>query len=133
MGKIKVSWFLRFDYLSNSLRKLDFRDKITKIFFACYSDCKNDVAQKIFAPQSCDGEIICSVDCREQSGILSFSMLSTVWAAGPRKWNFLLFSRIFTDEFWRILPKLLVLDKNFQLKSCRSPKNNGSLFQVLFL
>ena len=108
--------------------------KIRKNFsFTSHSERKNDVAQKILTPRSYDWQIICSVDCREQNGILSFWMLPMVWAAGPRKWNFSVFSRIFTDKFWRILAKLLILDKNFQLNSFRSSKNNGSLFPVFLL
>ena len=45
---------------------------------------KSHVTQKILIPQSCDVQMICSVDCREQNGILSFSMLPMVWAAGSR-------------------------------------------------
>ena len=83
-------------------------------------------------PQSCDGHMICSVDCREQNGIPSFSMLPMVWAAGPRKWNFSVFSRIFTEEFWRISAKLLVLAKNFQLKVIDLLKIMGVCFQYFF-
>ena len=43
-------------------------------------------------PQSWDGQVIRLVDCREENGISSFSMLPIVWAAGPRRWNFSVFS-----------------------------------------
>ena len=64
--------------------------KIRKNFsFTSHSERKNDVAQKIFIPQSCDWQTICSVDCREQNSISRFSILLMVWSAGLRKWNFL--------------------------------------------
>ena len=76
--------------------KIGFLWKIRENFsFACHHKRKSYVTQKILIPQSCDGHMICSVDCREQNGIPSFSMLPMVWAAGPRKWNFLVFSCIF--------------------------------------
>ena len=71
--------------------------------FGCRSEGKNDVAKKIVTPQSCDGQIICSVDYSEQNGISSFSILPMVWAAGPRKWNFSVSRAFFTDEFLQIL------------------------------
>ena len=114
--------------------KIGFLWKIRENFsLGCHSERKNYVAQKIFIPQSCDGQIICSVDCREQNGISSFSMLPMVWAADPRKWNFSVSGTYFWDEILWILAKLLVLDKNVQLKSCRYSKNNGSLFRIVFL
>ena len=44
------------------------------------------------------------------------------------KWNFSVLGTYFWDEILWILAQLLVLDKNVQTKSCRSSKNNGSLF-----
>ena len=47
--------------------------KIRKNFScACHSERKNYVTPKILTPQSFDGQIICSVDCREQNGILRY-------------------------------------------------------------
>ena len=84
--------------------KIGFLWKICENFsFGCRSEGKNDVAQKILTPQSCDGQIICSVDYSEQNGISSFSILPIVWAAGPRKWNFSVSHGFFTDEFSQIL------------------------------
>ena len=60
-------------------------------------------------------------------------MLPMVWGAGPHKWNFLVSRADFLDEFFQILAKLFVIDKKIQLKSFRSSKNNGSVFQVFFL
>ena len=114
--------------------KIGFSWKIRENFsFGCRSEEKNDVAQKILTPQSCDGQMICSVDYSEQNGILSFSILPMVWAAGPHKWNFSVSGAFFSDKFLQILAKLLGLDKNVQLKTCRSSKSNGSLFPELFL
>ena len=114
--------------------KIRFLWKIRENFsLGCPSERKNDVAQKIFTPQGCDGQIICSVDCREQNGISSFWMLPIVWAVGPRKWNFSVSGAHFLDDFSWIVAKVLVLHKNVQNKSCRSPKNNVSLFPVFFL
>ena len=71
-----------------------------------------DVAQKIFTPKICVGEIISSVDLSEKNGISIFSILPMVSATGPCKWNFSVSRAFFTDEFAQILAKLLVLDKN---------------------
>ena len=81
----------------------------------------------------CDGQIICSVDRREQNGPSSFSMLPMVWGAEPHKCNLMVSRPYFLDEFFQILAKLFVMDKKVQLKSFRSSKNNGSVFQVFFL
>ena len=114
--------------------KIGFSWKICENFsFGCRSEEKNDVAQKILTQQSCDGQTICSVHYSEKNSISSFSILSMVWAAGSRKWNFSVFWRIFTDDFWRISAKVFVLEKNIQQKSCRSLKNNWSRIPVLFL
>ena len=91
------------------------------------------MTQKILTPQRYDGQIICSVDCREQNGLSSFSMLPMVWGAGPHKCNFKVSRPYFLDEFFQILAKLLVIDKKVQLNSFRSSKNNGSLFLVFLL
>ena len=107
--------------------------KICKNFScACHFERKNDVTPKILTPQSFDGQIICSVDCREQNDLSSFLMLPMVWGAGRHKWNFLVSRADFLDEFFQILAKLFVIDKKVQLKSFRSSKNNGSVFQVFF-
>ena len=75
--------------------------KIRKNFsFTSHSERKNDVAQKILTPRSYDGQIICSVDCREQNGILSFWMLPMVWAAGPVSGTFRYLANISTDNFF---------------------------------
>ena len=121
-------------HLIDSFQKIRFSWKICKnSSFACHSERKNDVTPKILTPQSSHGQIICSVDCRVQSGMSSFSMLPIVWAVGPRKWNFSVSYAHFFDEFLWILAKVLVLHKNVQLTSCRSSKNNVSLFPVFFL
>ena len=80
--------------------------KIHKHFsFGCHSERKNDVrlvTQKVLTLQSSGEQIICSVVCRKQNGLSSFSMLPMVWGAGPHKWNFLVsrayfFGRIFQN------------------------------------
>ena len=121
-------------HLTDSFKKIQFSWKICKNFsFACHSERKNGIVQKISTPQSGDGQIIWSVHCREQNGKSSFSILPVVWASDPREWNFSVSSAYFWNEISWILAKLLILDKNVKLKSCRSSKNNGSLFRVLFL
>ena len=55
--------------------KIGFLWKICENFsFGCRSGEKNDVAQKILTPQSCDGQMICSVDYSEQNGISATSI-----------------------------------------------------------
>ena len=78
---------------------MDFGEKFAKILvWGVTLREKNDVAQKIFIPQSCDGQIICSVDSNEQNGTSSFSMLPMVWGADPCKWNFSVSGAYFWNE-----------------------------------
>ena len=49
------------------------------------------VTQKILTPRSYDGQIICSVDCREQNG-LSILKDYTWFVVEGNKWNFLVLS-----------------------------------------
>ena len=87
-------------------KKIKFLWKNRKNFsFACHWGRKDDVAQKILTPQSSHGQIICSVDCRVQSGMSSFSMLPIVWAVGPRKWNFSVSYAHFLMNFCEFWPK----------------------------
>ena len=60
-----------------------------KFSFTCHYERKNYVTRKILTPQTFGGQIICSVDCREQNGLSSSSMLHVVWSARPHNWNFL--------------------------------------------
>ena len=68
-----------------------------------------------------------------RKGLSSFSMLPMDLDAEPHKCNFMVSRPYFLDEFFQILAKLFVMDKKVQLKSFRSSKNNGSVFQVFFL
>ena len=79
-----------------------------------------------------DRYIICSVDCRERNGLSSFSMLLTVRAAGPHKWNFLVFLRIFTDKFFANFGQTIVPTQKCLTKRLQIPKNNWSLFGETF-
>ena len=70
------------------------------------------VTQKVLTPQIWDGQMICSVDCRERNGVSSSSMIPMIWAPGPVSGTFWYFRVFLRTNFSQILAKLLFLDKN---------------------